>query len=69
VNEARFDGETVTKRHHFVEVNKMHTIQTRFRDAAQTSCSRHKRREHPTLNAFFAKSQHKISVNRAISAY
>ena len=54
---------------HFVEVNKMHTIQTRFRDAAQTSCSRHKRLEHPTLNAFFAKSQHKISVNRAISVY
>nr|DAV83796.1 MAG TPA: hypothetical protein [Caudoviricetes sp.] len=69
MNEARIDGETVTKRHHFVEVNKMHTIQTRFRDAAQTSCPRHKRRERPTLNAFFAKSQHKISVNRAISAY
>lgn len=44
-------------------------IQTRFRDAAQTSCPRHKRLEHPTLNAFFAKSQHKISVNRAISVY
>lgn len=23
MNEARFDGETVTKRHHFVDVNKI----------------------------------------------
>lgn len=31
VNEARFGGETVTKCHHFVDVNKMFAAQEQFR--------------------------------------
>lgn len=30
VNDARFDGKTVTKCHHFVDTNKMYVAQEQF---------------------------------------
>lgn len=39
-------SETVTKRHHFVNVNKMYAVQEQFRHVTKMVCSRNKCRDH-----------------------